>query len=167
MAEHADPVRRDVEVLGVAAHELDSGQYVLHRVRERLLPGLGEPVEERLIVVADAEEARRPRQHHARGDQVLAMQPKVRFWQPATDQNDHHCGQHGNKKAGTPPDQGLDKTAQKLTEVGQQWSKKAKGTARDAGAAADLYLHEYAWTSMALVAAMAGMLGYLLGARRR
>ena len=42
MAEHADAVRRDVEVLGIAANELDARQHVLHRMRKRLLPGLGE-----------------------------------------------------------------------------------------------------------------------------
>ena len=60
----------------------------------------------------------------------------------------------------------LHEAAQKLTEAGQEWGEKAKSAARHAGAAADLYLHEYAWTSMVLVAAAAGMLGYLVGARR-
>lgn len=58
-------------------------------------------------------------------------------------------------------------TAQEFKETAQEWTQKAKGTARDAGAAADLYVHEYAWTSVALIAAVAGVVGYLLGARRR
>jgi ElaB/YqjD/DUF883 family membrane-anchored ribosome-binding protein len=40
-------------------------------------------------------------------------------------------------------------------KVGQEWAEKAKGTARDAGAAADLYVHEYAWTSVAIIAVVA------------
>jgi hypothetical protein len=47
MAEHADAVGRDVEVLGIAAHELDAGQHVLHRMRKRLLSRRGEPVADR------------------------------------------------------------------------------------------------------------------------
>ncbi len=58
-------------------------------------------------------------------------------------------------------------SAQELKQTAQEWSQKAKGTARDAGAAADLYLHEYAWTSMVLVAVLGVTVGYLLGARRR
>ncbi len=62
---------------------------------------------------------------------------------------------------------GLHEAAQSVTETAQEWTKKAKGTARDAGAAADLYLHEYAWTSLLLMTAVVGLVGYLLGARRR
>jgi ElaB/YqjD/DUF883 family membrane-anchored ribosome-binding protein len=60
-----------------------------------------------------------------------------------------------------------EQTAQELKETGQEWSEKAKSTARDAGAAADLYLREYAWTSVIVIAAVAGLLGYLMGAQRR
>jgi ElaB/YqjD/DUF883 family membrane-anchored ribosome-binding protein len=52
-----------------------------------------------------------------------------------------------------------------VREAVEDWSEKAKGTARDAGPAADLYLHEYAWTTVALVAVAAGLLGFLLGRR--
>jgi ElaB/YqjD/DUF883 family membrane-anchored ribosome-binding protein len=55
---------------------------------------------------------------------------------------------------------------QNVKETAQEWADKAKGTARDAGAAADLYLHEYAWTSVAFIALLAGVAGYLLGSRR-
>jgi ElaB/YqjD/DUF883 family membrane-anchored ribosome-binding protein len=87
-----------------------------------------------------------------------------------------------NVKEGRSTAQDVKETAQELTdevkETGQAWASKAKETAqeltenakrkaRDAGAAADLYLREYAWTSVALVALTAVMLGYFLGARRR
>lgn len=52
-----------------------------------------------------------------------------------------------------------------VRDSAQGLSAKAKTTARDAGAAADLYLHEYAWSTMALVAVTAGVLGYLLARR--
>jgi ElaB/YqjD/DUF883 family membrane-anchored ribosome-binding protein len=45
-------------------------------------------------------------------------------------------------------------------------SRRAAGKARDAGAAADLYVHEYAWTSLAIVAVAVGLLGYVLGRQR-
>jgi ElaB/YqjD/DUF883 family membrane-anchored ribosome-binding protein len=52
-----------------------------------------------------------------------------------------------------------------VRESAQGLSSRAKSTARDAGAAADLYVHEYTWTTMALVAVTAGVLGYLLARR--
>ncbi|MGE5737210.1 MAG: hypothetical protein ACM34E_19110 [Acidobacteriota bacterium] len=58
-------------------------------------------------------------------------------------------------------------TEQVSNKAEQEWVEKAKGTARDAGAAADLYLHEYAWTSVAIIAVVAWTLGYLMGARSR
>ncbi|HYG34544.1 MAG TPA: hypothetical protein VEC99_07160 [Clostridia bacterium] len=57
-------------------------------------------------------------------------------------------------------------TAQETKEAAQEWGEKAKSTARDAGAAADLYLHEYAWTTLALVAVCAGLFGFFLGRQR-
>ncbi len=71
------------------------------------------------------------------------------------------------EQAQSAAESGLHEAAQKVAQTGQEWAEKAKSTARDAGAAADLYLHEYAWTSVVLIAATAGVLGYLLGARRR
>ncbi len=53
--------------------------------------------------------------------------------------------------------------AEQFKQTAQDWSEKAKGTARDAGAAADLYLHEYAWTTVAVVGVAALLVGYLLG----
>ncbi len=52
---------------------------------------------------------------------------------------------------------------QEIKETAQQWAEKAKGTARDAGAAADLYLHEYAWTTVLTVGVAAFVLGFVLG----
>jgi ElaB/YqjD/DUF883 family membrane-anchored ribosome-binding protein len=43
--------------------------------------------------------------------------------------------------------------------------RRAKGVARDAGAAADLYVHEYTYTTMLMVAVVAGTIGYMLGRR--
>lgn len=57
-------------------------------------------------------------------------------------------------------------TANKVKDTAQDLTEKAKSKARDAGAAADLYLHEYAWTTMALVAVSAGLLGFLIGRRQ-
>ena len=48
-----------------------------------------------------------------------------------------------------------------------EWTDKVKGTARDAGAAADLYVHEYTWTTVALIAVAAGVLGFVVGNTRK
>jgi ElaB/YqjD/DUF883 family membrane-anchored ribosome-binding protein len=60
-------------------------------------------------------------------------------------------------------------TVESLKNSPKQWTRKAQGAVRDASAAADLYLHEYAWTIMALVTVSAGLLGLLIGrsSRRR
>src|SRR5690242_17793884 len=47
MTEYADAVGRDVEALGVAAYMLDRGKYILDRVGECLLTGLGQPIANR------------------------------------------------------------------------------------------------------------------------
>lgn len=60
----------------------------------------------------------------------------------------------------------LRNTGQSVMDTAQEWTEKAKGTVRDAGAAADLYVHEYAWTTTVLVAVVAGCLGYLIGSHR-
>jgi ElaB/YqjD/DUF883 family membrane-anchored ribosome-binding protein len=61
-------------------------------------------------------------------------------------------------------------TLGELKESTQEWTekaaRKAKSTARDVGAAADLYLHEYAWTTLAAVGVVALLLGILMGSRR-
>jgi ElaB/YqjD/DUF883 family membrane-anchored ribosome-binding protein len=54
-------------------------------------------------------------------------------------------------------------TYQDIKEKAGVLAEKAKSTVRDAGAGADLYVHEYAWTTVAVVALAALGLGYLLG----
>jgi len=64
----------------------------------------------------------------------------------------------------------LQQSAGKLKDKAQDWgekaTKKAKRTARDAAAAADSYVHEYAWTTFALVAVTALTIGFFLGRGR-
>lgn len=55
----------------------------------------------------------------------------------------------------------------RIKDTAAQLTTKARGSVRDASAAADLYVHEYAWTSLALVAVMAGAIGFLLASSRR
>ncbi len=69
-------------------------------------------------------------------------------------------------------------TAQGVKEAAQEWTERAKGTARewtdraiggarDAGTAADNYIRENVWTSVAIVAVAACVVGYLLGSSQR
>ncbi len=60
----------------------------------------------------------------------------------------------------------LREKAQQFQEAAQDWTERFKGSARSAASQADSYLHENAWTSVALVAIVAGFLGYLLGRGR-
>ncbi|HWQ92028.1 MAG TPA: DUF883 C-terminal domain-containing protein [Clostridia bacterium] len=53
-----------------------------------------------------------------------------------------------------------------LKQRAQAWRDKARTGARDAGAAADRYVHEHTWSTIGLVALTAGVIGYLLGSRR-
>lgn len=53
-----------------------------------------------------------------------------------------------------------------LKEKAQVWREKARVKARDAGQAADRYVHENTWTTIGVVALSAGIIGYLLGSRR-
>lgn len=48
----------------------------------------------------------------------------------------------------------------------QDWQKRATETARDVGTATDEYVHENAWTTIAIAAAIGCVLGYLLASRR-
>jgi ElaB/YqjD/DUF883 family membrane-anchored ribosome-binding protein len=57
-------------------------------------------------------------------------------------------------------------TAENITEKAQNFAATAKQKAYEAGTAADFYVREYAWTSMALVAVTAGLVGYALGRRQ-
>jgi ElaB/YqjD/DUF883 family membrane-anchored ribosome-binding protein len=67
--------------------------------------------------------------------------------------------------------QAMNKTAEEWTGkakgVAQEWAGKATEKARDAGAAADLYVREYAWTSVALAAVIGVVIGYCMRATRR
>jgi ElaB/YqjD/DUF883 family membrane-anchored ribosome-binding protein len=60
----------------------------------------------------------------------------------------------------------LQQTAEGLKDSAREWTNRARGSVRDAGAAADLYVHQYAWTSVALVAVAACLVGYWLGSSR-
>jgi ElaB/YqjD/DUF883 family membrane-anchored ribosome-binding protein len=53
-----------------------------------------------------------------------------------------------------------------IKETARDWSGKAKNTARNVGAAADLYVREYAWTTVAMVGVTALLVGFLLGRQR-
>jgi ElaB/YqjD/DUF883 family membrane-anchored ribosome-binding protein len=58
------------------------------------------------------------------------------------------------------------RAAEDVKEATEAWSQRAKTTVRDAAVATDEYVHEYAWSSIALVALTAGVIGFLLGNRR-
>jgi ElaB/YqjD/DUF883 family membrane-anchored ribosome-binding protein len=51
-------------------------------------------------------------------------------------------------------------------ETMEAWTQRAKTKVRDAAVATDDYVHEYTWSSIALVALTAGVIGFLLGSRR-
>ena len=58
-------------------------------------------------------------------------------------------------------------TAENLKDTAETLAARATARAREAGAMADFYVREYAWTSLALVAVTAGFIGFLLGRRDR
>ncbi len=53
--------------------------------------------------------------------------------------------------------------AQDLTERAQNWTDRAKRAARQAGTAADQYVHENTWTTVAILTLAAVAIGFLLG----
>ncbi len=57
-------------------------------------------------------------------------------------------------------------TAQDLTEQARHWTERAKRAARQAGAAADQYVHENTWTTVAILTVAAVAIGFLLGRAR-
>lgn len=57
--------------------------------------------------------------------------------------------------------------ARDLKNSTSELARRASSTMRDAGAAADLYLHQYAWTTTAVVALIAGTVGFFIGSSRR
>ncbi len=60
--------------------------------------------------------------------------------------------------------------AENMQETAQQAASEmagqAKDTVRDIGATMDSYLRDNPWTGVLVVAAIAGLLGYLLGSSR-
>jgi ElaB/YqjD/DUF883 family membrane-anchored ribosome-binding protein len=58
-------------------------------------------------------------------------------------------------------------TAQTIKERAQDLTQKARNKLREVGAATDRYVREYAWTTLAVVAITAGLLGFMLGRRQR
>ncbi len=56
--------------------------------------------------------------------------------------------------------------AQVLTDRAKQWSRRAQDAARQAGLAADKYVHENTWTTVAVLAVAAVTLGFMLGRMR-
>ena len=54
----------------------------------------------------------------------------------------------------------------KVTDTMQDWQRKATRTARDLGQATDKYVHENAWSSIALAAVLGCVVGYFLASRR-
>lgn len=57
--------------------------------------------------------------------------------------------------------------AQALREKAQGLTLKAKDKVQNASATADLYVREYAWTSVAVVAVAACLIGFIIGRRDR
>jgi ElaB/YqjD/DUF883 family membrane-anchored ribosome-binding protein len=57
-------------------------------------------------------------------------------------------------------------TAQNVKEGAQAFTERARSKVREVGLATDLYVREYAWTTLAVVAITAGLLGFLLGRRQ-
>jgi ElaB/YqjD/DUF883 family membrane-anchored ribosome-binding protein len=59
----------------------------------------------------------------------------------------------------------VEETTRNLKEKTRDLAGRAKSKVSDMGAAADLYLHEYPWSTVAMVAVFAGVIGFLLGRR--
>ena len=53
-----------------------------------------------------------------------------------------------------------------MTDRLQDWQKRAGETARDVGQTTDQYVHENAWTTIAVAALVGCVFGYLLANRR-
>jgi len=53
-----------------------------------------------------------------------------------------------------------------VTDKLQDWQKQIGETARNVGSAADDYVRENTWTTIAFAAVLGCAIGYLLGARR-
>jgi len=53
-----------------------------------------------------------------------------------------------------------------MTDKLQDWQQRATETARNVGEATDKYVHENAWSSIALAAVVGCVIGYFLANRR-
>jgi ElaB/YqjD/DUF883 family membrane-anchored ribosome-binding protein len=69
------------------------------------------------------------------------------------------------KERGMEAAENLGAKAGEMKETAREWSNTARSKARDATAAADLYVREYTWTTLAAVAVTAGLVGFILGRR--
>ena len=54
----------------------------------------------------------------------------------------------------------------KMTDTMQDWQRRATETARNLGQATDKYVHQNAWSSVALAAVLGCIVGYFLASRR-
>jgi ElaB/YqjD/DUF883 family membrane-anchored ribosome-binding protein len=57
-------------------------------------------------------------------------------------------------------------STQEMTDKVQDWQKRATKTARDFGEAADTYVRDNTWTSLATVAVLGCIIGYFLANSR-
>jgi len=53
-----------------------------------------------------------------------------------------------------------------ITDKVQDWQRRATKTAREVGQVTDKYVHENAWSSIALAAVLGCVVGYFLATRR-
>jgi len=60
-----------------------------------------------------------------------------------------------------------EQTGENIRTTARDLAARARSKVREAGVATDYYVHEYAWTSLAIVAMAAGMIGYMIGRRER
>jgi Uncharacterized conserved protein len=58
-------------------------------------------------------------------------------------------------------------TGENIRNKARDLTARATAKAREASVTADYYVHEYAWTSLAVVAVAAGLVGYMIGRRER
>ena len=59
----------------------------------------------------------------------------------------------------------IQETSRQVRDRARDLSNRAGAKVRDFSVAADDYLHEYPWSTVAMVAVFAGVIGFLLGRR--